>query len=81
MKFVYWLILFVIFIMLLIIYFINLLYLSGTSMFLFWKTSSISLPSGLLMIIFVSITFGVVSVLFFQSIVKSKPKDIFDEDF
>ena len=81
MKFVYWLILFVIFIMLLVIYFINLIYLSSTPMFLFWRNSYVSLPMWLLIIIILASLFGAISVLFLQTLIRTKPKDIFDEDF
>jgi len=81
MKFVYGFILFVIFILLLIIYFINLVYLSSTNMFLFSKNSYVSLPVWLLVLIFLSMIFGAVAILMFQSFIKWRPKDIFDEDF
>ncbi len=81
MKFLYGFVLFVVFIMLLIIYFINLVYLSSTNMFLFGNSNYVSLPTWLIVIIFLSMIFWAVAVLFFQSFIKWKPKDIFEDDF
>ena len=81
MKFVYGFILFVVFILLLVIYFTNLLYVSSTPMFLFSRNTNIPFSLGLLVIIFLSFLLGVITVLFIQSFVKWRPKDIFDEDF
>jgi H+/Cl- antiporter ClcA len=67
--------------MLLVIYFINLIYLSSTPMFLFWRNSYVSLPMWLLIIIILASLFGAISVLFLQTLIRTKPKDIFDEDF
>ena len=81
MKFIYGFILFVVFILLLVIYFTNLLYVSSTPMFLFSRNTNIPFSLGLLVIIFLSFLLGVITVLFIQSFVKWRPKDIFDEDF
>jgi len=81
MKWIYWIAILVLSILLLIIYFINLVYLSSTSMFLFSSQSSVSLSFWLLIIIFISYLLWVLTVLLVKSIIKSKPKDIFEDDF
>jgi len=81
MKWIYWASLLVLSIVLLIIYFINLVYLSSTNMFLFSKNSFVPLSLGLLIIIFISFIMWALTVLFLKSLIKDRPKDIFDDDF
>ncbi len=80
MKWIYGIGIFVLWIMLLIIYFINLVYLSSTRMFLFSTTSNVPLSLGLLIIVIISYFLGIFTILFIKTLIKSKPKDIFDED-
>ena len=81
MKWVYALSILILWILLLIIYFINLVYLSSTRMFLFSTSTYVPLSLGLLILIFVAYLLGAFTVLLIKSIVKSKPKDIFEDDF
>ena len=81
MKFVYGFVLFVILIMLVIIYFTNVVYLSSTYMYLFNTNSTISTSVWLLIIMILSVMFWAVLVLFIKSFFKWKPKDIFEDDF
>ena len=81
MRFVYGIILFIVFILILVIYFTNVIFLSGTVMYLFNRSYHVFLPTGLLILIFLSIMFWAILVLLIQSFIKQKPKDIFDEDF
>lgn len=81
MKWLYGIALFLSWIILLIIYFINLVYLSSTRMFLFSTTTNIPLSLWLLVIILLSYLLWALTVLFFRSLIKSKPKDIFEDDF
>ena len=81
MKIIYGLVLLVIFIMILIIYFTNVIFLSGITMYLFNRSYYVSLPTGLLILILLSVAFGSVMVLFIQSFIKWKPKDLLDEEF
>jgi len=81
MKFVYGFILVAVLFMLVVIYFTNVIYLSSTPMYLFSAKSSISTSIGLLIVMLLSIIFWSVLVLFIKSFFKSKPKDIFEDDF
>ena len=81
MKWVYGIGILILWIILLIIYFINLVYLSSTNMFLFSTKSYVPLSLGLLILIFISYLLWVLTVLLIKSIIGSKPKDIFEDDF
>jgi len=50
-------------------------------MFLFSTSTYVPLSLGLLILIFVAYLLGAFTVLLIKSIVKSKPKDIFEDDF
>ncbi len=80
-KIIYWIALLGLFIFILIIYFINLIYLSNMPMYLFSMNTRVSFATWLFILIFLSMLCGAISVLFLWTFIKSKPKDIFEEDF
>ena len=65
-------------VLLMILYFTNIIYLGNMQMFLWSQNNRISVAAWLALIILVSILLGASIVLYLKSLVNQKPKD-FDE--